>query len=134
MTQMFKDDKGKVLLKDKEGNELASFNLNYEDKQSANISKWKAKVKGSGYGRELIQKFVKSKPDLHTIGTDGLTEKGEANIQKALPGFKIIEKYRGNAASVAILMKQEAIDHFIDEQKEDSTRQPIFQINPKFHS
>lgn len=134
MTQMFKDSKGKVSLQDKEGNELASFKLNYENEEAINISKWKAKQKDHGYGRELLKKFVESKPDLYSISTDGLTEKGEANIQKALPEFKIIEKRRGYGGSMANLMRQDAIDYFIDKQKENPTRRQFVQIDPKFHS
>lgn len=134
MTQMFKEDKGKVLLKDKEGNELASFKLDYDSEDAINISKWKAKVKGSGYGRELIQKFVKSKPDLYSITTDGFTEKGEANIQKALPGFKIINKRRGYGGSTANIMRQDVIDYFVDRQKENPKKRFFINVNPEFHS
>lgn len=122
----------KIELKDNLGKKLASFKLNYDSPDAINISNWKASKKGFGHGKELISRFIaEERPDVYMIITDGLTEKGEKNILKALPEFKIINWRRGAGGAVAVLMRQDAIDYYVDNT---GGRIGFMEIDPKLHS
>lgn len=122
----------KVELKDNHGKKLASFKLNYDSADAINISDWKASKKGFGYGKELFSRFIaEERPYVYMITTDGLTEKGEKNILKALPEFKIINWRRGAGGAVAVLMRQDAIDYYVDNT---GGRIGFIEIDPKLHS
>jgi hypothetical protein len=133
-------EKKRALLKDDEGNVLASVKILNDDGETLALKSWRAKKKGHGYGKELIAKLVQSRPRLWLITTDGLTEMGAANIVKALPDFKIIEWRRGLMSSgVAQIMSQSAIDYFIEKAKESRekygvTRIPMFDFPESWHS
>ena len=118
----------KIKLINEQGTELASLQINYDSPEAINISKWKAKIKGHGYGKELIKLILKERPKLWQITTDGLTEMGEKNLKKVLTEFKIIDWRRGAGGAIAIFMRQDAIDYFIDNPTN------IFRIDPKLHS
>ena len=124
-------NKNKLELRDSKGNKLASLQINVDGIQNITISHWKTFAKGKGYGRLLIKKLIKSKPDLWMITTDGFTEKGHANIMKALPNWRLMDWRRGTHAGWAILMHQDAIDWIIDEK---GGRYSLFRIDPSFHS
>lgn len=122
----------KVELKDLTGKKLASFKLNYDTSDAINISDWKASEKGFGHGKELLTRFIaEERPDVYMITTDGLTEKGKENILKALPEFKIIIWRRGAGGAVAVLMRQDAIDYYLDNT---GGRIGFVEIDPKLHS
>lgn len=122
----------KVELKDNYGKKLASFKLNYDSADVINISDWKASKKGFGHGKELFSRFIaEERPDVYMITTNELTEKGKKNILKALPEFKIIDSRRGAGGAVAVLMRQDAIDYYVDNT---DGRIGFIEINPKLHS
>jgi hypothetical protein len=113
---MYRDGK-KVLLKDEKGDVLASLKVTYDSDTALRIEAWKAKKKGHGYGKELMRELLKAYPNVTTIATDGLSEMGARNIEKALPNFKIIEWRRSGAGGMAMLMRQDAIDYFVEQNQ-----------------
>jgi hypothetical protein len=130
--------KDKVMLRDEQGKLLASIKVFHEDEHSIGLADWKARLKGHGYGRELVKELTKNKPDLVIVTTDGFTEKGAANIIKILPDFKITAWHHGWNYGLGTLMRQDYIDHLIDRQKESEAhgvkRRPLMPLDPSLHS
>jgi len=121
----------KVKLVDDNGDMLASLTLNYDSEQAINISAWKAKIKGKGYGKKLLEMMLDERPNVFQINTDGTTQMGRANLLKALPDWKFVDERKSFSAAMALLMRQDAIDYFIDKR---GGRMSIFQLDPSLHS
>ena len=126
-----RDAPRKVTEVDADGKIVASVKLNYDSDSAINISDWKAKVKGGGHGKRLIQKLVAERPDLYHITTDGTTAAGRANLLKALPGWKFIDERQGASAASATLWRQDVIDYALDER---GGRLGFIRVDPKLHS
>ena len=137
MVQRYHKSVSDVFIKDgvvslvRDGVVLARFRLVYDSDSAVKIKDWKALQKGKGYGKELLVKFVKSRPDLFFITTDGFTSSGLFNIKKALPDWKLIDYRRGYTDSVGVLMRQDAIDYYIDNHK---GRFGLFHLDSSLHS
>jgi hypothetical protein len=129
-------DSNRVALVDQKGNKLAQFKVWAESDQSVRITNWKAYKKGQGYGKELIKKYVASKPNLFFITTDGLSKAGQYNIEKALPNFRVILLGGLGGRGISNIMRQDAIDNYVENQEymdNRRIRRPIW-VDPKFHS
>jgi len=111
---------------------LAKLKLNQDTGDTLNVSGWKSYTKGKNHGKILLKKIVSARPNLWFISTDGFTQQGASSFDKALPNFKMIEWRRGPSGGVGILMRQDAIDHYID--MNNTGRRTIWNIDPKLHS
>lgn len=128
-----KREKNKIFLVSPDGEKLAVVKVIGETESSINLSTWRAYVKHKGYGKELIQKIVKSKPNLYMVTTNGLSKEGEPAMQQALKGFKITDWRTSGAGAFIMFMRQDAIDYYVELQ-EKSGRRSVIQINPELHS
>jgi hypothetical protein len=132
MGQLFYENE-KAILKEK-GKKVAEVKINEYGDEVLKLSDWKALEKGKGYGKELVQKIIKDKPDVWYISTDGFTKEGSENIEKALPDFKIIDWRRSPGGGFGHLMRQDAIDYYVEEQEKKGGRQHVLQVHPSLHS
>ena len=123
-------NKGRYTLQT-DGKVLASIRVKKFGDEILNFKTWRTYVKGKGYGKELVQRIIKKNPDVYQINTNGLSRAGEANIGKALPEFKIIFWRTGMSGGIATLLRQDAIDYYIDKRK---GRYALYQIDPKLRS
>lgn len=130
MTELFQEGENISLIDGQ--TKLASMKLKAYGEETIRISKWKAIIKGQGYGKELIKKYIQKHPKVWNITTDGFTEAGAKEIQKALPNFKIIDWRKASYGAIGIIMRQDAIDYFIDSREKG--KNTIFNIDSSFHS
>ena len=113
---------------------LASMGCKFYGDAVVNLSKWKAKVKGGGYGRLLMDKMFEEHPHIHLINTDGFTEAGRANFEKVLGkhDFKLVDwRYTANIG-YGRAMRQDVIDYYVESQEKG--KRSFFYVDPQLHS
>jgi hypothetical protein len=123
---------GDTVLLTRNSDVLAKMKVKEFGDESIRISDWKTLKKGKGYGKELIRKYIKKHPEVWDINTDGFTEAGAKSIEKALPNFRITIWRHGTTTGIGKLMRQDAIDYYVDRQME-GRRSPIY-VNPQLRS
>jgi len=114
-----------------DGKVVAEQKVKEYGEEAITISGWKAKVKGKGYGKELLRHVLKTHPKAWLINTDGFTTKGFENFRKVAneEGYVITEwSYSGMGRAV----RQDAIDYFIEE--EEKGKRLMWRFDPNMHS